>query len=67
MECVGQKKAIDRHLLDLLVCPITKSSLEYNADRSELISWHAQLAFPIVDGIPLLVREASRVLTDNDI
>jgi len=61
-----QERRPDRHLLELLVCPITKSTLRYNAKRSELVSHQAQLAFPIVDGIPLLTPEAARTLSDDD-
>ncbi|MEO0810893.1 MAG: Trm112 family protein [Pseudomonadota bacterium] len=60
-------RAPDPRLLELLVCPLTKSSLDYRADRLELISRSARLAFPIVDGIPLLVLEAARPLTDADL
>jgi len=63
---IEQKRVLDRHLLELLVCPLTKSSLEYRAKKPELISRQAQLAFPIVDGIPLLTPEAARALTDDD-
>jgi len=57
----------DRRLLELLVCPLTKSTLEYRAEHSELISRRARLAFPIVDGVPLLTPEAARELTDTDL
>lgn len=60
-------RAPDPRLLELLVCPLTKSSLDYRADRFELISRSARLAFPIVDGIPLLTLEAARPLTDADL
>jgi uncharacterized protein YbaR (Trm112 family) len=55
---------IDPKLLELLVCPLTKSSLDYDAERQELISRQAKLAFPIRDGIPIMLPEEARVLTD---
>jgi len=55
---------IDRRLLELLVCPITKTTLEYDAERNELISRAARLAFPIRDGVPLMTVEAARSLDD---
>ena len=54
-------------LLEFLVCPVTKTTLEISKDRSELISRAARLAFPIRDGIPLLTTDTARVLTDEDI
>ncbi len=55
---------IDPKLLELLVCPLTKETLEYDAARQELISRQAKLAFPIRDGIPIMLPEEARVLTD---
>lgn len=52
-------------LLELLVCPITKTSLAYDAERQELVSRAARLAFPIRDGVPLLVLEAARSLDEQ--
>jgi uncharacterized protein len=53
---------IDRRMLEALVCPVTQSVLTYDADRNELISRAAHLAFPIRDGIPImLVDEARRI------
>jgi len=62
-----ERQTVDTKLLELLVCPLTKSSLDYNAERNELISRQARLAFPIVDGIPLLTPEAARSLKDEDL
>lgn len=53
-------------LLEFLVCPVTKSTLELSRDHSELISRRARLAFPIRDGIALLTRDTARDLTDDD-
>ena len=51
-------------LLEMLVCPLTKESLDYDAARQELISRGAKLAFPIRDGIPIMLPEEARQLTD---
>jgi uncharacterized protein YbaR (Trm112 family) len=53
---------IDPKLLELLVCPLTKSSLDYDAERQELISRQAKLAYPIRDGIPIMLPEEARPL-----
>lgn len=52
----------DRRMLEALVCPVTQATLVYDADRQELVSREAGLAFPIRDGIPImLVSEARRI------
>ena len=53
-EAVRSGDRIDRRLLELLVCPLTKTSLHYDAARQELVSRAARLAFPIKDGVPLM-------------
>ena len=53
---------IDPKLLELLVCPLTKETLEYDAARQELISRRARLAYPIRDGIPIMLPEEARQL-----
>ncbi|MEH3144626.1 MAG: Trm112 family protein [Methylobacterium frigidaeris] len=53
---------IDPKLLELLVCPLTKDRLEYDAGRQELISRSAKLAYPIRDGIPIMLPEEARPL-----
>jgi uncharacterized protein len=58
--------AVDPRLLELLVCPLTKTRLEYDAQKQELISRAAGLAFPIKNGVPLLISDAARPLTDSD-
>lgn len=55
-----QSITIDPKLLDLLVCPLTKNTLRYDRDRNELISKAAKLAFPIRDGIPILLPSEAR-------
>jgi len=51
---------IDKKLLELLVCPISKSSLRYDDEKQELISDQAGLAYPIKDGIPVLLEDEAR-------
>ena len=51
---------IDKKLLKILVCPITKEKLTYNKNKSELISKKAGLAFPIKDGIPIMLIDEAR-------
>ena len=58
------ERSIDPKLLELLVCPITKSTLDYDAVRGELISRAAKLAYPIRDGIPIMLPEEARRLED---
>ncbi len=55
---------IDPRLLEILVCPLTKSSLDYDAARQELVSRAARLAYPIRDGIPIMLPEEARPLED---
>jgi len=52
------------HLLEMLVCPVTHSTLEYDIETQELISKRARLAYPIRDGIPIMLVEEARVLDD---
>ena len=59
-------RTVDRKLLEILVCPLTKTTLEYDSARQELVSRAAKLAFPIRDGIPILLEEEARQLTDDD-
>ena len=58
-------RRVDPKLLEILVCPLTKTSLEYDAERQELISRAAGLAFPIRDGIPIMLPEDARKLDDS--
>lgn len=54
--------AFDRRMLEALVCPRTQGPLRYDAERQELISEAAHLAFPIRDGIPIMLASAARAL-----
>jgi uncharacterized protein YbaR (Trm112 family) len=58
---------MNKKLLDLLVCPITKGSLIYNKKQQELISKSAQLAYPIQEGIPVMLEEEARPLTEEEL
>jgi uncharacterized protein len=55
---------IDPKLLEILVCPLTKATLVYDAERQELISKPAKLAYPIRDGIPIMLPDEARPLED---
>jgi uncharacterized protein YbaR (Trm112 family) len=56
---------IDPKLLDILVCPLTKRPLRYDPERQELISDQAGLAYPIRDGIPIMLVDEARSLEDQ--
>lgn len=58
---------MDTRLLELLVCPVTKGPLEYNRDTQELLSRPARLAYPVRDGIPVLLENEGRALTDDEL
>lgn len=58
---------MDKKLLDILVCPITKGSLVYDKKNKELISRSARLAYPIKDGIPVMLEEEARQLTAEEV
>jgi uncharacterized protein YbaR (Trm112 family) len=55
---------VDPRLLEILVCPLTKTTLEYDAEKQELISRAARLAYPIRDGIPIMLPEEARKIDD---
>ena len=58
---------MDPKLLEILVCPITKGPLTMSADKSELISWSARLAYPIRDGIPVMLADEARELGVDEV
>jgi uncharacterized protein YbaR (Trm112 family) len=58
---------MDTKLLELLVCPVTKGPLTFDREKQELISRSARLAYPVRDGIPILLENEARVLTDEEI
>ena len=55
---------VNPKLLEILVCPVTKSDLEYDSVKNELISKQAGLAYPIRDGIPIMLEEEARKISD---
>jgi len=59
------RPSVDPRLLEILVCPLTKESLRYDAERQELISEKAHLAYPIRDGIPIMLVEEARSLDEE--
>lgn len=58
---------MDTRLLELLVCPITKGPLDFDPTRQELISRSARLAYPIRDGIPVMLEGEARAVTDEEL
>ena len=56
----------DPKLLEILVCPMTKTRLEYDREKQELISRAARLAYPIRDGIPIMLADEARELAENE-
>ncbi|MEK1851888.1 MAG: Trm112 family protein [Phyllobacterium sp.] len=56
--------ALDRKLLDLLVCPLTKGPLVYDQEKLELVSKSAHLAYPVRDGIPIMLPSEARAIED---
>jgi uncharacterized protein YbaR (Trm112 family) len=60
----GHATRLDPRLLEILVCPLTRSTLEYDAAKQELVSRAARLAYPIRDGIPIMLPEEARKLSD---
>ncbi len=58
--------SVDPRLLEILVCPVTRSPLRYNRDRGELISAAARLAYPIRDGVPIMLPDEARTLDEGE-
>lgn len=59
------EREVDPKLLEILVCPVTKAPLIYDRERSELISKQARLAYPIRDGVPIMLPDEARPLDEN--
>jgi uncharacterized protein len=57
---------MDAKLLEILVCPVTKGALVFDRDRQELVSKSARLAYPIRDGIPVMLEDEARKLTAEE-
>ena len=60
------RPGVDPKLLENLVCPLTKMPLRYDAKKGELISDEARLAYPIRDGVPIMLRDVARTLDEDD-
>jgi uncharacterized protein YbaR (Trm112 family) len=58
---------LDPRLLEILVCPVTKTALIFDTERQELISRAARLAYPIRDGIPIMLQDQARALDDDEL
>ncbi|NIB43168.1 Trm112 family protein [Pseudomaricurvus alkylphenolicus] len=57
---------IDKKLLSLLVCPVSKAPVEYDKDKQELICWASGLAYPVRDGIPVMLEGEARQLSQEE-
>jgi uncharacterized protein YbaR (Trm112 family) len=57
---------VDPRLLEVLVCPVTKGPLDYNREKGELVSRGARLAYPIRDGVPIMLPEEARELGEGE-
>lgn len=57
---------MDKKLLDILVCPVTKGALLYDKEKQELVSVAARLAYPVRDGIPVMLENEARTLSDEE-
>jgi uncharacterized protein len=62
---MAEARKVDPKLLEILVCPVTKTRLEYDAEKQELVSKAAGLAYPIRDGIPIMLADEARELKDG--
>jgi uncharacterized protein YbaR (Trm112 family) len=58
------QQGVDRRLLEILVCPVTRASLRYDATRQELVSNSAHVAFPIRGGVPVMITDEARACED---
>ncbi len=63
-EMADKSNAVDPRLLEVLVCPLTKTTLRYDRERQELISDAAKLAYPIREGVPIMLPDEARKLED---
>lgn len=58
---------LDKRLLDILVCPVTQAPLEWRPERNELWCRASRLAYPVRDGIPVMLEDEARTLTDEEL
>ena len=61
-----ENREVDRKLLEILVCPLSKGPLRHDAERQELISERARLAYPIREGVPILLVDEARELEEGE-
>ncbi|WP_180900123.1 Trm112 family protein [Martelella soudanensis] len=61
---IAKEAGIDPKMLELLICPLTKGRLTYDGERQELVSQKAKLAYPIRDGVPIMLASEARPLED---
>jgi len=57
---------MDKKLLEILVCPVTKGPLYYDKEKQELVSKSARLAYPIIDDIPVMLEDEARAITEEE-
>lgn len=57
---------LDKKLLSILVCPVSKAPLDYDREKQELVCWASGLAYPIRDGIPVMLESEARILTEDE-
>ncbi len=62
----ADRAAVDPRLLEVLICPVSRGPLIYDRDRGELISKTARLAYPVRDGVPVMLPEEARALDDSE-
>ena len=65
-EPAAQSPDVDPRLLEILVCPVTRGPLDYDRAKGELVSRGARLAYPIRDGVPIMLPEEARELADGE-
>ena len=64
---LSRRPSVDPKLLEILVCPVTKGPLTYDRQKQELVSRSARLAYPVRDGIPVMLEEEARRLTPEEL
>ena len=65
MSSSTEKTLLDKDLIKVLVCPITKTKLSYNTEKNQLISKKAGLVFPIINGVPILIINEAKQIKSN--
>ncbi len=66
LEPLSLTQEVDPRLLEVLVCPMTRGPLDYDRDRGELVSRGARLAYPVRDGVPIMLVEEARALDEGE-